>query len=135
MIRHYVGHTSLSWVDCDEVAEVAAVCLRAPGDHAGKTYRLGYEARTYDQIAEIFTRVIGQPFRYEARPPAEFLAAVLAAGAEPAYMQCVFESYSRFTAGDNAGADEVFDNFEKITGRRPHTVAEFASRSAAVFHY
>jgi NAD(P)H dehydrogenase (quinone) len=135
VIRHYVGNTKLSWVDCDDVAQVAAACLRAPGDHAGKVYRLGYEARTYDQIAEIFSRVLGQPFRYEARPPAEFLDAVLAAGAEPAYMHCVFDSYRRFTEGDNVGADEVFDNFEKITGRKPGTIAEFANRNSDAFRY
>ena len=135
VIRHYVGNTSLSWVDCDDVAEVAAACLRAPGDHAGKTYRLGYEARTYNEIAAIFTRVLRQPFRYEARPPSEFLDAVLAAGAEPTYMQCVFDSYRRFTAGDNAGAAAVFDDFASITGRKPRTIADFAERNATAFRY
>jgi NAD(P)H dehydrogenase (quinone) len=135
VIRHFVGNTRLSWVDCDDVAAVAAACLRSPSDHAGKTYRLGYEPRTYDEVAEIFTRVIGQAFRYEPRPPSEFLATVLAAGADPAYMQCVFESYSRFGAGDNAGADAVFDDFEQLVGRKPSTLADFAARNQATFRY
>ena len=135
VIRHYVGGARLSWVDCEDVAAVAAACLLEPEKHAGQTYRLGYEARTYDDIAEIFTRVIGQPFSYEPRAPEEFYRNVLAAGAEPAYMKCVFDSYSDFTAGKDIGADEVFDNFPAITGKVPRTLADFATTHAAKFRY
>ena len=135
VIRHYVGSARLSWVDCEDVATVAAACLLEPVKHAGQTYRLGYEARTYDDIAEIFTRVIGQPFSYEPCPPEEFYRNVLAAGAEPAYMKCVFDSYSDFTAGKDIGADEVFDNFPALTGRAPKTLADFAQTHAKTFRY
>jgi NmrA-like family len=86
-------------VDIEDVAAVAAVSLLDPEKHHGQTYRMGYEALTYDEIAEIFTKVLDQDFSYEARPPEEFYENVLAAGAEPAYMKCVFNSYSDFTAG------------------------------------
>jgi uncharacterized protein YbjT (DUF2867 family) len=33
------------WVDVDNVAEVAALTLAFPELHAGKTYRLGYDAK------------------------------------------------------------------------------------------
>jgi NAD(P)H dehydrogenase (quinone) len=135
VIRHYVGNARLSWVDCDDVAAMAATCLRAPDEHVGKTYRMGYEAHSYYEVAEIFTRALGQAFRYEPRPPSEFLEAVLAAGADPAYMQCVFESYSRFSAGDDVGADTVFDDFERLTGRKPSTLVDFARRHESTFRY
>jgi uncharacterized protein YbjT (DUF2867 family) len=122
-------------VDCDDVAAVATVSLLDPTRHGGQTHRLGYEARTYDDIAEIFTEVIGQPFSYDPRPPEEFYRNVLAAGAEPAYMKCVFDSYSDFTAGKEIGADEVFDNFPGLTGRTPRTLADFARTHAARFRY
>ena len=59
VIKHYVGDARLSWMDCDDVAAVAAVCLAQPEPHAGKTYRMGYEAKTYYELAEIFTKVLG----------------------------------------------------------------------------
>jgi uncharacterized protein YbjT (DUF2867 family) len=62
---------------------VATACLLDPEKHNGQMYRLGYEARTYYGVAEIFTQVIGQPFSYEPRPPEEFYRNVLAAGADP----------------------------------------------------
>ena len=135
VLRHYVGGAQMSWVDCDDVAAVAATCLLDPTGHAGRTYRMGYEARTYGDIAGILTAVLGQPFRYEPRPAEEFLANVLAAGAEPAYMKCVFDSYSALAAGQRERSDEVFDGFEAIVGRPPSTLAEFVARHADRFRY
>jgi NAD(P)H dehydrogenase (quinone) len=135
VIRHYVGSARLSWVDCEDVAAVATACLSDPERHAGKTYRLGYEAKSYYELAETFTEVLGQPFSYQPRPPSEFLRNVLAAGAEPAYMKCVFDSYSDLTDGKDIGADQVFDNFTRITGEHPRTIADFARKYADRFRY
>jgi uncharacterized protein YbjT (DUF2867 family) len=135
VIRQYAGKARLSWVDIEDLAEVAAASLLDPQKHGGQTYRMGYEALNYDEIAEIFTRELGQPFRYEARPPEEFYRNVLAAGAEPAYMKCVFNSYSDFTAGRGERVDETFDNLPAIIGKKPRTMAEFARKHAAAFRY
>jgi NAD(P)H dehydrogenase (quinone) len=135
VIRHYVGAARLSWVDCEDVAAVASQCLLNPARHVGSTYRLGYDARTYDDIAKIMSHVLGKPFRYEARPPSEFLSHVLAAGAEPAYMKCVFDSYTDFTDGSNERADEVFDNFPALVGRAPCMLSDFIRNHADEFRY
>ena len=73
VIRHYVGDARLSWVDCDDVAAVAAVCLADPEHHAGKPIGSAMKQDFYE-VAETFTEVLGQPFSYEPRPPSEFLA-------------------------------------------------------------
>lgn len=135
VIRHYVGHARLSWVDVGDVSAVAAASLLHPEAHQGQTYRLGCEAATYDDIAKIFTQVIGQPFSYEPRSPAEFYRNVLKAGAEPAYMKCVFDSYSDFTAGRGERVDEVFDNLPALIGRAPGRIADFAKKHADQFRY
>jgi len=135
VIKHYVGAARLSWVDCEDVAAVAAACLLDPSTHAGRTHRLGYEAKTYYELAEAFTNTLEQPFSYEPQPPADFLRNVLAAGAEPAYMKCVFDSYTDLTNGKDIRADEIFDNFHAITGRQPKTIAQFVMKHAASFQY
>ena len=135
VIRHYIGQSRWSWVDIEDVSAVAAESLAHPEKHNGQTYRLGYEAATYNDIAAIFAEVLGQPFRYEARPPEEFYRNVLAAGAEPAYMKCVHDSYVELTAGIAVKPDEVFDNLPGIIGRKPRTLADFARKHADVFRY
>lgn len=135
VIKHYVGAARLSWVDCDDVAAVAAVCLSHPEQHAGNTYRMGYEAKSYYEVAEVFTEVLGQPFSYEPQPPSDFLQNVLAAGAEPAYMKCVFDSYTDLTNGKDLAADATFDNFPQLVGRLPRTLADFARQHSERFRY
>jgi len=135
VIRHYVGAARLSWVDCEDVAAVASECLLNPSRHIGNTYRLGYEAKTYEDIAQVMRDTLGQSFRYEARPPSEFLSHVLAAGADPAYMKCVFDSYTDFTNGVAEKADEVFDNFPALVGRQPRLLSDFVSDHADQFRY
>lgn len=49
-----------------------------------------------------------------ARPPLEFLSNVLAAGAEPADMKSVFDSFTYFSNGLDEGADDTFDNFPAL---------------------
>jgi NAD(P)H dehydrogenase (quinone) len=135
VIRHYIGNARWSWVDIEDIAAVAAACLSEPEKHNGQTYRLGYEAATFDEFAAILTKVVGQPFSYEARPPEEFYKTVLAAGAEPAYMKCVFNSFTSLTNGTAVRPDEVFDNLPAIIGRKPRTIADFATKYADNFRY
>jgi NAD(P)H dehydrogenase (quinone) len=135
VIRHYVGAARLSWVDCEDVAAVASECLLNPARHLGNTYRLGYDAKTYEEIAQIMGDTLGKSYRYEARPPSEFLSHVLAAGAEPAYMKCVFDSYTDFTNGVGEKGDEVFDNFPALVGRQPRLLSDFLSHHADQFRY
>jgi NAD(P)H dehydrogenase (quinone) len=135
VIKHYVGAARLSWVDCDDVAAVAAVCLANPEQHAGKTYRMGYEAKSYYELAEVFAEVLGQTFSYEPQPPSDFLRNVLDAGAEPAYMKCVFDSYTDLTNGKDIGSDATFNNFPELTGRAPRSLADFARKYADRFRY
>jgi NAD(P)H dehydrogenase (quinone) len=135
VIRHYVGHARQVWIDVDDVAEVAATVLASPDQHLGMTYRLGYDLKNLDEIARIMTTVLGKPFRYEPHPPEEFLRNVLAAGGEPAYMDCAYRSYIRLGTTGIPRSEEVFDNFEAITGRTPTLVENFIRKHATDFDY
>jgi NAD(P)H dehydrogenase (quinone) len=95
---------------------------------------MGYEAKSYHEIAEIMAKQFGKPYSYESHPAEEFLKNVLAAGGEPAYMKCVYECFRDFTAGKLKG-DEVFDNFPSITGRQPKTIEDFIKANADAFRY
>lgn len=135
VIRHYIGKARWSWVDVEDIAEVAAACLLDPKKHSGQTYRLGYEAAAFDEVADVFTRITGQPFSYEARPAEEFYRNVLAAGGEPSYFKCVFDNFVKLANGTAVKHDEVFDNLPAIIGRKPKTLADFARKHTDTFRY
>lgn len=135
VINAFVQGARLSWVDVDDVAQVAALALARPDLHAGKTYRLGYDAVTFDEIAALMTSIVGQPFRYEPLPPEAFLQSMVEAGAEMAYMRCVYDHYRLYAAGLIPGADDTFEDFPDITGRRPTKWADFIRRHKAELAY
>jgi NAD(P)H dehydrogenase (quinone) len=131
VIHHYVGDARWSWVDADDLALMAACVLR-DDRYAGQTIPLGYDAKTFDEIAQILTEIVGQPFYAEAHPPKEFLVRILQEGVEGiypnAYMNCVYTQFELNAAGKIPAADATFDNFEAITGRKPTDWRAFAQK-------
>ena len=124
-ILNYAGNASRSWVDCDDLALLAATTLRKPQKYAGQIIPLGYDGKSFDEIAQILTKVVGKPFYAEARPPEEFLTNVLEAGADSAYMNCVYKQFKLDCDGKIPNAGATFNNFEAITGRKPMNWREF----------
>ena len=128
VIRHYVGNARWSWTDSDDLALVAAHTLRKPETYAAQIIPLGYDAKTFDEVAQILSEVVGQPFYAQAHTPEEFLENSLSTGADPAYMNSVYTQFKLNTTGQIPNADATFDNFEAITGRKPMTWREFAQK-------
>lgn len=135
VLQHYVSNARMSWVDVDNVAEVAALTLSQPELHEGKTYRLGYDAKTFNEIAALMTSIVGQPFRYESLSPDVFLQSMIDSGAEMAYMSCVYDHWKRHAAGTIPGADETFDTFYEITGKQPTKWADFIEKHKTKLEY
>jgi len=135
VIHAYVDNARLSWVDVNDVAQVAALALSHSELHDGKTYRLGYDAKSFGDLAALMTSIVGKPFRYEPLSPEVFLDDMVKAGAEMAYMGCVYDHWKRYAAGTIPGADDTFDNFPGITGRQPIKWADFIERHTAELDY
>jgi NAD(P)H dehydrogenase (quinone) len=71
----------------------------------------------------------------EARPPEEFYRDVLAAGAKPAYVKCLFDAFAGLAKGTVAKPDEILDDLPALIGRKPKTLADFARKHADEFRY
>lgn len=137
VIKQYVGEAALGWIDSDDIARAAATVLRSPDDHRGRTYRLTSEARTVHEVAEILSVVTGERFRYEPRPPNEWLAAALGAGFDPVYARDVHDDFVRRIEERHPAAHEVFDDYRQLTRRAPmswrdHALAHRAEYLATI---
>ena len=130
VITNYIGDARWSWIDCYDLAAVVVQTLLHPEKYAGQTIPLGYDAKTMDEVAQILTEVVGQPFHTEAHPTKEFLDNALQAGVEGiypnAYMYCVYTQLELNRADAIPNADTTFNNFEAIVGRKPNTWKDFA---------
>jgi NAD(P)H dehydrogenase (quinone) len=124
-ILNYAGRDPWSWVDCDDLALVVAATLREAEKYAGQIIPLGYDGKTFEEIAQILTEILDRPFYAEDRSREDFLANALQAGADSAYMNCVYHQFKLNVEGKIPNAGATFDNFEAITGRKPMTWREF----------
>ncbi|AJH14832.1 NmrA family NAD(P)-binding protein [Myroides profundi] len=135
ILNAYLADARQSWVDVDDIALVAAKVIESPAKHAGQTYRLGYDAKNYAEIAELITNIVGKPYEYIALPPVDFLQDMINAGAEMSYMTCVYEHWKLYADGLIPGADDVFDNFYAITGKQPTKWPEFIAKHKEQLSY
>jgi len=81
------------------------------------------------------TEVVGKPFSYESLDPKIFLENMREAGAEMAYMTCVYDNFRRIAERDIPGVDDTFDNFPEIAGKEPVRWKEFVEKHKDSFLY
>ena len=87
------------------------------------------------EVAEILTEVLGQPFHAASRSPDEFLSTILKTGMEPNYAHGAREALDRFSRNAVSGQADTFENVEAIIGRKPTSWREFAQLHRAEFSY
>jgi uncharacterized protein YbjT (DUF2867 family) len=115
-------------IDPADIAAVAAVALTEAGHEGTEPSLSGPESlRPGDQVATL-AAVLGRPLRYE--PLADDDARAAMAGDTPAPFVDAFFRF--FTDGEYDDAP-VVDTVRAITGREPHTFADWAEAHSASF--
>ena len=122
-IRGPAGDGRVAAVARADVADVAAVVLRNPVDHAGATYELtGPEALTFAEAAERASAVLGRPMRFEDETVEDAYAWRRAAyGAEDWQLDAWVSTYTAVASGQVA---EVTDDVHRVTGRDPRSLED-----------
>lgn len=134
VISHYIGDRRVAWVDTDDIAAAAAVVLRDPAAHAGRTYVLSSEARSMGEVADILSRELERPIRYEQREADEGLVRLLvAAGREPTYARSGVSFFAAVARGEAPGVDRVDDSLQRLIGREPRSWPDFARVNSHLF--
>ncbi|AWF81357.1 NAD(P)-dependent oxidoreductase [Microbulbifer sp. A4B17] len=131
-LTNLIGNARWSWVDARDVAAIASEALKHPDKFSGQTWRLGYDAATMIEVAEMISELVEQPVKLEQLDPQIFFERAVAAGADPAYMACIRDQFRLNAAGAIPNADETFDKttFEAAVGRLPSTWKEFIQRNS-----
>jgi uncharacterized protein YbjT (DUF2867 family) len=124
------GRGRTSFIDVRDIAEVAARVLGDAAYH-GRAYTLtGSEALTYFEVAEIFTRGLGRPFRYANPTPREFKQRLREQGAPENFIRVLASIY--FIARHGLAA-RVTPETEQLLGRAPITLEQFIRDHAALW--
>lgn len=122
------GDVGLPSVDPDDIAEVAAVALRADG-HAGRTYELtGPASVSPRQRAQAIGDALGSPVRFVEQTRDEARSAMLRFMPEP-----VVAGTLAILGEPTAAETRISPDVERILGRAPRTFADWATRNIAAF--
>ncbi|WP_328439578.1 NAD(P)H-binding protein [Streptomyces sp. NBC_00444] len=123
------GDVGLPVVDPDDIAAVAALALRAGGQHAGRTYELtGPAAVTPRQQAAAIGAALGEPVRFIEQSRDEARAQMLRFMPEP-----VVDTTLDILGEPNPAELRISPDTELVLGRAPGTYAGWAERNAAAF--
>jgi uncharacterized protein YbjT (DUF2867 family) len=110
------------YIDARDIAAVAAHVLMSPG-HNGKIYELtGPEALSGEEVAGVFSRVLGREIRFVSPEPAQFRAVLLQFGIPEWVAEGVLEGYEVISRGNMA---QVTNDIRGLTGREPNTLERF----------
>jgi uncharacterized protein YbjT (DUF2867 family) len=123
VIRGPAGAGLVAAVARADVADVAAVVLRSPAEHAGATYELtGPEALAFDDIAARTSKALGRPVRFEDESVEDAYAWRRAAyGAEDWQLDAWVSTYTAVRDGEMAA---VTDDVRRLTGHAPRSLED-----------
>jgi uncharacterized protein YbjT (DUF2867 family) len=126
VIRGPAGDGLVAAVARADVADVAAVVLRSPAQHAGATYELtGPEALTFADIAARTSKALGRPVRFEDESVEDAYAWRRAAyGAEDWQLDAWVSTYTAVRDGEMA---TVTDDVRRLTGHAPRSLEDVLS--------
>ena len=128
-LRIPAGDGRLPFVDARDIAAVVVAALNADGP-TGALPVTGPELLDHHEVAAALTAAWGRPVGYAPVPAEEFVALMEGQGFR--------RSYAEFLAGLLANIEAgrvtvpVVDTVERIVGRRPYSVTDFARHYATV---
>jgi len=127
------GHGKVGLVAAADVAAATAAVVRGDG-HEGRNYELtGPQALDLYEVAAVFSNVLGREITYYDMPEAEFAKQCLdnMKGATPEWLEINVLCHLR--AWRDGKADLVTDTVERLTGRPPTSLKEWATACKAQF--
>lgn len=128
ILRMPVGKGRHSPVAADDQGRAIAALLLRPEGHIGTTIPLsGPVEMDHEQMAAELSEALGRQIVFQDLPVAEYVDSLKEMGVPPYIVQHLGGAMVDYQNGHMSGAD---DNIEKLTGRRPMTVGEFARAHA-----
>ena len=110
-----------------ELADVIALAL-TEAVHEGKVYNITTpESVSIQELAQIATEVTGESYSYEPISDDEWIKRWKAQGRPDWALEAGQTSYQALRAGE---LDVVSDDYEKVTGQKPRTIAQIIAAVA-----
>lgn len=125
-----MGTAQVGIVDAADVATMALKILSEPG-HEDTSYELsGPALLSFADIARVMSEVFGKVIRYVDIPNTAFREAMRGAGVGSWYVDAVGDLFEVTKSGSSAFTT---DDFERVVGRQPSTLASYLAANRSIF--
>jgi|TARA_A100001518_G_C1224740_1_gene71800 uncharacterized protein YbjT (DUF2867 family) len=125
-----LGDSRMGLIDSRDIAEFAAKVLTTPG-HEGKTYTItGPVSITMHEVAEVIGRAIKKEVKYVPITLEDAWKAMVNEGMDEWTVNLLCDYFSAYST--NWG-DLVTDDFQRVLGKPPRTLADFANDFSNAF--
>src|SRR5690606_2964220 len=129
-VRSSSGDGAIPFIDTRDIAAVAAHVLAEPERHEGEIHTLtGGEALSYARATAVISRTIGRPLSFIPETIDEAWIRRRAAG-QPPWMVSAHLAIAEYQRAGGPTA-KTTDTIERLTGRPPRTIEDFARDHAA----
>jgi NAD(P)H dehydrogenase (quinone) len=124
ILRLPVGKVKHAPIAAEDQGRVIAALLQSPGGHAGQTYPLfGPVEMDHDQMAAELSEALGRKIVFQDLPIDEYCRSLEGMGVPPYIVQHLGGAMDAYQHGVMGGMN---DNVERLSGRKPMSVGEFA---------
>jgi uncharacterized protein YbjT (DUF2867 family) len=121
----------VGFVDAEDIAEVAVHALIDERSHNTDHIITGPQALSYAEVAEIISAAAMRPIRFVGMQPEGFRAYLLSLGYDADFAS--FLAQLEETWVRSGREDRVTSTVERITGRPPRSLADFAAAHAHIW--
>jgi NAD(P)H dehydrogenase (quinone) len=123
------GPGRMGWIAAQDVGSVVATVLReGPAKHGGQNYWLSAEIAGGEELATIFSEVLGRPIRCDYKKPEDFAAMMELTGdysVESWYAAGALEFLKQFSDGRMGDFGSVRDDIPYLTGEKPRSLQQW----------
>jgi uncharacterized protein YbjT (DUF2867 family) len=126
------GDAPFTPITVADIGEAAAIILANPAPHANQTYSLTTKAYTNNQLATAFSLALNKEVKYVQVPYEAAKKSFMDAGYPEWQVDGILE-LSKLIDSDNKAINHESQDFKKITGRNPTTIAEWVGQVANIF--
>ncbi|MGW4245706.1 NmrA family NAD(P)-binding protein [Nocardia sp. NPDC004722] len=125
-----MAEAACNYIDCRDIADVAAAALTR-SEIAGGTYTLtGSETYSYPRLAEVLSSLLGTPVRYVDLPPTDFRAQLVERSGMPGWLADHVTEIQRMAIDR---PEYPTDTVATILGRPPRTLESFLTEHLNAF--
>lgn len=131
MVPDALAGAGISFIDCSDIADVAAECL-VDAKHEGETYVLtGPRPVSFIEVAKMISQGTGREIGIAELTPADVKRSFLERGVEEWEAEHFEEMYEMFRRHES---EFVSEHVRTVAGHQPRTVEDYIAANIDLFH-